>query len=153
MNAPKVHCKNRCNTSKYASHFKFPIITKDKHDQLLKFWEYQPPIMGITGQNVPQTSNSLLSPTKTMVARGNQWTSLHPSAHLHSPLCVPLCIPLYTSTHPSTQPSTYLHAPVHLCTSVHFSGHLCAPLCAPHSPLPTSLHTSVHLRTTLHASP
>ena len=28
---------------------------------------------GITGQNMPQTSNSLLSPAKSMVARGNQW--------------------------------------------------------------------------------
>ena len=29
--------------------------------------------MGITGQNMLQTSNSLLSPTKSMVAMGNQW--------------------------------------------------------------------------------
>ena len=29
--------------------------------------------MGMTGQNMPQTSNSPLSPTKSMVARGNQW--------------------------------------------------------------------------------
>ena len=29
--------------------------------------------MGITGQNMPQISNSLLSPTKSMVAMGNQW--------------------------------------------------------------------------------
>ena len=29
--------------------------------------------IGITPQNMPQTSNSLLSPTKSMVARGNQW--------------------------------------------------------------------------------
>ena len=28
---------------------------------------------GITAQNMPQTSNSLLSSTKLMVARGNQW--------------------------------------------------------------------------------
>ena len=27
----------------------------------------------IRPQNMPQTSNSLLSPTKPMVARGNQW--------------------------------------------------------------------------------
>ena len=33
----------------------------------------QPPTMGITPQNMTQTSNSLLSPTKSMVARGNQW--------------------------------------------------------------------------------
>ena len=29
--------------------------------------------IGITPQNMPQTYNSLLSPTKSMVARGNQW--------------------------------------------------------------------------------
>ena len=29
--------------------------------------------IGITPQNMPQTSNFLLSPTKSMVARGNQW--------------------------------------------------------------------------------
>ena len=29
--------------------------------------------MGITPQNMPQASNSLLSPTKSMAARGNQW--------------------------------------------------------------------------------
>ena len=29
--------------------------------------------LGIRLQNMPQTSNSLLSPTKSMVARGNQW--------------------------------------------------------------------------------
>ena len=29
--------------------------------------------MSITAQNMPQTSNSLLSPTKSMIARGNQW--------------------------------------------------------------------------------
>ena len=34
--------------------------------------DYQPYIMGIRPQNMPQTSNSLLSPTKSMVARGNQ---------------------------------------------------------------------------------
>ena len=28
---------------------------------------------GVIGKNMPQTSNSLLSPTKSMVARGNQW--------------------------------------------------------------------------------
>ena len=31
------------------------------------------PIMGIRPQNMAQTSNSLLSPTKSMVARGNHW--------------------------------------------------------------------------------
>ena len=29
--------------------------------------------MGIRPQNMPQTSDSLLSPTKSMVAMGNQW--------------------------------------------------------------------------------
>ena len=29
--------------------------------------------MGIRPQNITLTSNSLLSPTKSMVARGNQW--------------------------------------------------------------------------------
>ena len=33
----------------------------------------QPLTMGIRPQNMPQTSNSLLSSTKSMVARGNQW--------------------------------------------------------------------------------
>ena len=49
------------------------MVTKDQYDAPLKFYDYQVPIMGITGQNMPQTSNSLLSPTKSMVARGNQW--------------------------------------------------------------------------------
>ena len=39
----------------------------------LKFYDNQTPIMGITGQNMPQTSIFPLSPTKSMVARGNQW--------------------------------------------------------------------------------
>ena len=34
-------------------------------------WDYQPHIMGIRLQNTTQTSDSLLSPTKWMVARGN----------------------------------------------------------------------------------
>ena len=38
-----------------------------------KFWDYQPLIMVIRPQNMPHTSNSLLSPTKSMVAMGNQW--------------------------------------------------------------------------------
>ena len=37
------------------------------------FWDYQPHIMGIRPQNMTQTSNSLLSQTKSMVAMGNQW--------------------------------------------------------------------------------
>ena len=35
--------------------------------------ETQPHIMVIRPQNMPETSNSLLSPTKSMVAMGNQW--------------------------------------------------------------------------------
>ena len=42
-------------------------------DGPLKFLDYQPTMMGLTAHNMPQTSNSLLSPTKSMVARGNQW--------------------------------------------------------------------------------
>ena len=49
------------------------MVTKDQYDAPLKFCDYQVPIMVITSQNMPQTSNSLLSPTKSMVARGNQW--------------------------------------------------------------------------------
>ena len=45
--------------------------TKDNSDAPLKFYDCQPPIMGIRPQNMPQTSNSLLSPTKSMVPRGN----------------------------------------------------------------------------------
>ena len=33
----------------------------------------QPLVMGIRPQNMPQISNSLLSPIKSMVARSNQW--------------------------------------------------------------------------------
>ena len=44
-----------------------------KSDEPLKFLVYQPIIMGITAQNMTLTSNSLLSPTISMVARGNQW--------------------------------------------------------------------------------
>ena len=42
-------------------------------DTLSKFEDYQPPKMDIRSQNMAQTSSSLLSPTKSMVARGNQW--------------------------------------------------------------------------------
>ena len=59
--------------------------------------------MGLRPQNMLQTSNSLLSPTKSMVARGNQWQPLH--TPLHAPLWTPVC--------------TSLHAPI------------CAPPCAP----------------------
>ena len=38
--------------------------------------------MGITGQNMPQISNSLLSPTKSMVAMGNQWNQGQTVMHL-----------------------------------------------------------------------
>ena len=42
-------------------------------DGPLELVVYQPTIMGITAQNMTLTSNSLLSPTISMVARGNQW--------------------------------------------------------------------------------
>ena len=83
------------------------------------FWDYQPYIMGIRPQNMPQTSNSLLSPTKFMVARGNH-PSMHPSMPLCTPSTHPLC-PLHTPPHPSVPlrtspcplhtPSMPLHAP------------------------------------------
>ena len=50
-----------------------PMVTYDKNNPHLKFWDYQTPIPGITGPNMPQTLNSLLLLTKSMVARGNQW--------------------------------------------------------------------------------
>ena len=40
------------------------VVTKDKQQCMLKFWDYYLPQMSITPQNVPQTSNSLLWPTK-----------------------------------------------------------------------------------------
>ena len=43
------------------------------NDGPLKFFEYQPPKIGIIPQNMSQTSNSLLSSTKSIFARGNQW--------------------------------------------------------------------------------
>ena len=42
-------------------------------DGSLKFLDYQLTIMGVTPENMPQTSNFLLSTTRSMVARGNQW--------------------------------------------------------------------------------
>ena len=49
--------------------------TKGNYEQTVMyiqfFSDYETPIMGITPQNVPQTSNTLLSPTKSMVARFN----------------------------------------------------------------------------------
>ena len=44
------------------------------------FWDYQPLIMGIRHQNMPRTSNALLSPT-----RGN---------YLNAPLCMTLHAPV-----------------------------------------------------------
>ena len=41
-------------------------------DGPLRFWDYQPLMMGIIPQNMSQTLNSLLSPTKAMVANCNQ---------------------------------------------------------------------------------
>ena len=123
------------------------------------FWDYQPYIMGIRPQNVPQTSNSLLSPTKSMVARGNHFhapphtlhvrcTSAHPSTHLHAPLRAPLSTPPLTSMHPSAHLSTPLGPPLRtpLCTSIHPSMHLHTPL---HTSVHTSVHPSAHLRTPL----
>ena len=43
----------------------FPRVHGERQ---LKFWDYPLSKMGITPQNVPQTSNSILSPTKWMVA-------------------------------------------------------------------------------------
>ena len=56
----------------------------------LKFWDYQPPKMGITPQNMPQTSNPLLLPTKSIVARVNQPSvpPLCPSVLPLHPLCI-----------------------------------------------------------------
>ena len=48
------------------------MVTKDS-DEPLKGVIYQPTIMGITAQNITLTSNSVLLPTISMVARGNQW--------------------------------------------------------------------------------
>ena len=42
-------------------------------DTLSKFPDHEPLIMGIRSQNMAQTLNSLLSPTKSLVARGNKW--------------------------------------------------------------------------------
>ena len=65
--------------------FKFPIIThykwllgamNDNQGQTvmdLKFLDYQPTIICLNSQNMPHTSTSLLSPTTSIVARGNQW--------------------------------------------------------------------------------
>ena len=49
------------------------MVTKENSDGPLKFWDYEPPIMNINPQNMPQTLKSLLSLTKSMVARGNHW--------------------------------------------------------------------------------
>ena len=73
------------------------------------FWDYQPLIMGIRPQNMPQTSNSLLSPTKSMVAMGNAYLLRVPRPH--TPSAYLLCIP------PPHTPSVYplrippLHTP------------------------------------------
>ena len=48
-----------------------PRINSDGYFKIL---DYQPTIMGITAQNMPETSNSNcpLLPTKSVVAMGNQ---------------------------------------------------------------------------------
>ena len=95
--------------------------------------------MDFTGQYMVQTSNSLLSPIKSMVARGNQWyprihlhASLRTCTYLHASLCAPPHTPVCTSEH--------LHAPLceHPCTP---PCTLCTPL---HAPLCIPLHTSMH---------
>ena len=93
MKTPKIHHEmgiiaqdNGYKTSKYVSNFKSPIITheingcygqpmvtKDKHWCTLKVVRLSLPIVGIRSQNISQTWISPLSPTKSMVARGNQW--------------------------------------------------------------------------------
>ena len=129
------------------------------------FWDYQPYIMGIRPKNVLQTLNSLLSPTKSMVARGNHLraplrtppctplhtnpcTSKHPSMHLRAPLLTPPCTPPHTSVHFRAPLCTLPHTPP--CTSAHPSMHLCTPLCAPLCTLCTPpCHPSMHLHTSL----
>ena len=45
------------------------LLSKANNDGTLKFYKYQLPKMSMIAQNVTQTLNSLLSPTKSMVAR------------------------------------------------------------------------------------
>ena len=89
------------------------------------FWEYQPLMMVIRPQNMPQTSNSLLSPTKSMVARGNVYPLCVPPPHTPStyPSAYPLCVP------PPRTPSAYpLHVPHPRTPSAY---PLRIPLCIP----------------------
>ena len=59
----------------------YPRTNNNAH---LNVWDYQTSIMGITDQNMPQTSNFLLSSTKSMVARDNQWCPrTNNNAHLN----------------------------------------------------------------------
>ena len=73
--------------------------------------------MGIRSQNMPQTSNSLLSPTKSMVARGNHPSTPPPCPSLHAPSAPPPhplrapSVPLCTPPCPLCTPSMPLHAP------------------------------------------
>ena len=92
--------------------------------------------MVIRSQSMPQTSKSLLSPTKFMVARGNP---LHAPlcTLLHTPLCTPLHAPFLTpSAHPSVHPSAHPSA----CPSTHPSAH---PSMYPSAH--PSVHPSIHL--------
>ena len=74
---------------------------------------------------MPQTSNSLLSPTKFMVARGN-----HLCAPLHAP-------PLHTpSAYPSMYPSPYPLCISPLCTPPHALSTY--PLCIPPPHIPSA---------------
>ena len=87
---------------------------------------------------MPQTSNSLLSPIKSMVTKATNLplynpllTYTEPSAHLCEPL--QLCKLLHISV---TSPCTSVYSSVHLCMSLH------APLCIP---LSTSMHLPISL--------
>ena len=51
-------------------------------DTLSKFQDYQPPTMAIKPENMTQTSNFLLSHTKSMVARGNNGNQGHTVLHI-----------------------------------------------------------------------
>ena len=107
------------------------------------FRDYQPPKIGMTAQNMSQTSNSLLSPTKSMVARvtdplqNSSYTV--PCASLQNPPCAessaptPLLVPLCRT----------------LCAPFHVP--LCRTLCTPSMCLSTE--SSVHPSMCLSAEP
>ena len=49
------------------------FLPRVNNDGPLNFFDYESPNTGIRPQNMPHTSNTLLSPIKSMVAVGNQW--------------------------------------------------------------------------------